>query len=241
MDVIINFRADFKAYLLSQLIRQGYQIDPDKSLSDVAYTYFNLWRRTITPRSRIVHESSVFYCPPEYADAYQILKIKLIKGEDVSSYLSKKLLDPNYNDHLLNDFGIHHLHLGDKLDRHGFISRTNSLLFAYVMNENCFCINIFSHAAWCDKEIVNILHNDWPEIFTFYRINGIQAGDFDDENGRPMLRKCGVQMPIRFGDKLYLPLGGGITTAGTSIIATQYVLKYLCLIQNLEKYVRINM
>ena len=55
---------------------------------------------------------------------------KIRKGEDLT-HLSKRITDLDYNDALLNDCGIHHLHLGIDVDDSGFDTRIGPLLFVH--------------------------------------------------------------------------------------------------------------
>ncbi|MCM0755615.1 hypothetical protein M7784_10200 [Desulfovibrio aminophilus] len=240
MDVDLDFRADFKDYLLAQFTKQGYQIPQEKPLQEIAYLYFNFQRRSIPLCPRAILESSEFHCPSEHAVGYLALKEKLITGQNANPYLSKRLRDVHYNDPLLNDWGIHHFHLGTDLDQSGFVERTKKLLFAFVTNHKVYCINIYDHLSWCNKDIMNVLYNNWPDLFEHKIIKGISPSVFDDDEYISTFRKSGIMSPIRFGNSMYAPLGGGLTTAKTSVRATLYANRYISVIKNFEKFIKDN-
>ena len=69
--------------------------------------------------------------PPELVDGFNILIDKIKEGIDITPHLSKKLTDLNYDDPLLNDWGIYHLHLGTEFDKRGFVNRTGPPLYFF--------------------------------------------------------------------------------------------------------------
>ncbi len=50
------------------------------------------------------------------SDLFELVKKKLANGEDVRPHLSNRYTDPNYSDSLLNDWKIHHQHLGTTME-----------------------------------------------------------------------------------------------------------------------------
>lgn len=66
---------------------------------------------------------------------YKTLKAKFANGDDVTPHLSSNILNDTYEDYLLNDWGIHHFHLGQNISD-GFAGRTGPLLFALITNSN---------------------------------------------------------------------------------------------------------
>ena len=53
-------------------------------------------------------------------------------------------------DGLLNEWGVHHLHLGTKSysKNHAFIARTGPLLLALIAEDDFYAINVYLHGAW---------------------------------------------------------------------------------------------
>lgn len=53
-------------------------------------------------------------CPSELQFGLDLVMTNIEQGVDLGPYLSKKIADLDYDDDLLNDWGVHHLHLGTK-------------------------------------------------------------------------------------------------------------------------------
>lgn len=243
MTLTIDFSADWKAYMLSDIAGQGYQVASSETIDSISYKFFNVRRRRLQTRPRNVHESSEFQCPVNLSNGYQSLKAKLAAGEDVTPHLSKSLLDVNYDDPLLNDWGIHHFHLGQKVESSGFIDRTGPLLFAFVTPDDVYCINVFPHGAWTEQELIKILHRNWPATIADFKLNGVLGLEHSVSNQDiAKLRKAGVQTMVEVGPGVvYAPMGGGYSTAGTSIRATMQSDNYRRIVRSLEEHVRENL
>ena len=165
----------------------------------------------------------------------------MAKGDDVNSHLSKTILSDNFEDPLLNDWGIHHFHLGESV-YNGFAERTGPLLFALVKDSDVYFINVLAHGAWSEQELIRTLHNEWPESIVNYRLNGVLglAGQPTNED-IAQLRKVGVQTMVQIEDGVvYGPIGGGYSTAGTSVQSRMLANRYHQLVRDIEKHVKEN-
>ena len=103
--------------------------DPFKLIS----FYFGVARRLITPRRRKIHKSRGFVCPEKHLGALAEIESLIKAGDNLSRYLSNNITNLKNVDTLLNGWGVHHLHLGDRVDskkgkNKGFMKRTDPLL-----------------------------------------------------------------------------------------------------------------
>lgn len=145
-------------------------------------------------------------------------------------------------DLLLNDWGIHHFHLGQNPEKSGFIERTGPLLFAHVTADSVFCLGVYPHGSWTQQDLIRVIHENWPGVISTKKINGIIELSHtltDDEIAQ--LRKAGVQTMVQVAPGIvYTPLGGGYSTAGTSVESTMRVNWYMRLLRNLEDHIKEN-
>ena len=116
----IDFFSDWIVLLENDLTGFGYNT-VGLSNEKIQIAYFNIKRRLIEPIKRDILKSREFTCPVERAIGLQRLEQEIKNGSDLKPYLSKYILDIDYNDNLLNHWGIYHLHLGDHVEASGFI------------------------------------------------------------------------------------------------------------------------
>lgn len=194
---------------------QGYKVQQGTSDENISLQYFNLQRRLVTPAPREVLFSNNFTCPVQLQASLDYVVEKITKGESIKSNLSKKILKLEYNDDLLNDWGVYHLHLGTSLDNEGFAKRTGPLLFAKFDYDSAYLINVMPHGSWTKKEIIITIHDNWPESIAQFRMkfDGLEKEITDD--ARKMLRRHHILSVVEVEDGIiYGPLGGGYTTSG---------------------------
>lgn len=248
-ELKLDFSKDWTRYLKKQLENVGYKTGTKDT--DIHYQYFNLMNRLVGVKPRKVLVSKDFNIPEGYEDAIQAIRVKIEKGEDINSHLSTSLLDSNYNDGLLNDWGIYHLHLGTKLKkirnkgsrRKGvFVERTGPLLFMRFDKEKAYMINVMEHNNWAKKEVIKIIHENWPESIEKYLMKGVQvvSPQLNDE-AHEALRKHGITSMVQLEEGvIYMPLGGGVASNGDSTAVVMTCLHYSNLIRGLELKVKNN-
>jgi hypothetical protein len=241
MEIKINLTSDWTQYLRSAITAAGYSVSATESLDELSYKYFNIRKRTVPDLCRAVHESRKLLCPQEHQLGYSALKTKFVTGNAVTPHLSKTILSDSYEDQLLNDWGIHHFHLGQNVSN-GFADRTGPLLFALVTNTDVYCIDIKSHGAWSEQEFIKTLHEEWPEAIQNYRINGVLGLAYQPTNDDiSTLRRAGVQTMIQIEEGVvYGPIGGGYSSAGTSVESRMLACRFQRMIIDIEKNVKEN-
>ncbi|MCM2318754.1 MAG: hypothetical protein NDI93_05420 [Pseudomonas sp.] len=241
MDIEIDLSNDWDEYLRNEIVAAGYAADSNDSPDDLSYKFFNIHKRKVTVAPRTVYESSTLFCPEEHRSGYEALKTKFSNGDDITPNLSKTILSDNYEDSLLNDWGIHHFHLGENISN-GFAERTGPLLFALVKDSAIYCVDIKAHGAWSEQNLIRTLHTEWPESISSYRINGVLGLSHQLSNDDiAKLRKAGVQTMVQVEEGVvYGPIGGGYSTAGTSVQSRMQADRYHGLICDIEKHVKEN-
>ncbi|MEH0688751.1 hypothetical protein H4F17_06730 [Vibrio cholerae] len=194
----------------------------------ISYQYLNVLRRRVEPRPRKVVIHPELTCPESCREGYAALVFNLEFGGDVNRHLSSNIIQANYQDGFLNDYGLHHFHLGSGIESNGkskgFVKRTGPVLLAYITENIAYLIDIKVHGMcgdpyiWTDQNIIEKLHNEWPhsiEQFRFKRV--LASGVIPTQNEKKELRKSGVNTAIEMPDgTLYMSPGGGVTCAKTS-------------------------
>lgn len=241
MNLLIDFYADWIEILRHQLLKAGYTVALEEDRQNIAFKYFNIRKREIIPRPRKVLISKDLVCPLDLIPALDSFKMKAATGESLMPYQSKNILKADFNDPLLNDWGIHHFHLGIAPDiKHpDFVSRSGPLLFAKITSECIFIIQISPHGSWSNKELVEILHSNWPETLKSHKIETIYPRLAEDQI--KILRKKCVQSFISLNDgTVYGLLGGGYTVSGLAMDVVAVSDKYFKIFGKLQHYVETN-
>ncbi len=105
------------------------------------------------------------------------------RGADLTKYLSrrvrssftlprkfgkKRLSQLEHLDLLLNDWGVHHLHLSTAVEADGFVERNDPLLFAMFRSEKAYFLDIGTHQSFADDRLVRIAVENWPSDQLFW-------------------------------------------------------------------------
>ncbi|ADC49267.1 hypothetical protein BpOF4_06025 [Alkalihalophilus pseudofirmus OF4] len=173
-DVKIDFYNDWIQHLKRSLISLGYE--PPESPKEISFQYFNFLRRIVPPIPRKVLLSREFTFRNDMREGLELIIEKVEKGIDLGPHLSSNIFDVEYNDDLLNDWGIYHLHLGTKIrKKDGLIERTGPLLFVRFDNQFAYFINIMNHGSWTNQDMVRIIHKNWPSSIKSFRLKEISG------------------------------------------------------------------
>jgi hypothetical protein len=212
----------------------------------VCMQWFNLRRRRLTARPRTVivsRELGSKKLPQDQIDALNRIEAASKAGEDLWPYLSRSVDELEYNDAMLNDWGVHHMHLGAPARPGEFVKRTGPLLFVLARPDELYFIDIFAHGSWADEDVVEILHTNWPALIARSRLNSMLtlAGPQPTRKEREQLRKAGATAPFQTRDgTIYLMLGGGYATSGMSIDAVTWGDRLLNMAWHLEDDFKVN-
>lgn len=248
MDIEMNFVSDWQDIMISDMTAEGLKFSNTTPKDLLVIRYFTYLRKkggqTLLPRR--VHKSKEFTCPPELEAGFNKLVEALQNGEDISPYLSKKVDDISSIDGMFNDWGVLHLHLGDKPDPKDtrFIERTGPLLFLYLKSEDAYLINVYEHGNWTDRSILQIVHDNWPELIKPYVLNGVlRLGQLYTEKQHAALRNSGITVPIELKDHngdiiVIVPPGLGITSSKDALQDVRSYQAQIKEIHKIEKYVQ---
>lgn len=200
--------------------------------------------RLIEPKERFSYFSKGFWTriPKECISAVHLLADKFEYGENVNPYQSKTIKLNNLSekkgrrtDLLWADWNIHHFHLptSNPLDKDGFSSRSEYLLFAYVGNDYVCFLDVKHHKdddCFSNPFFIQQIVESWPQLAESKRIKGISIGDKLNAKEIAEFRKNGLMAPISLNGNVYM-MGQGISTAGTP---TNDIVLYDMLLSEIE-------
>lgn len=200
MDLI----SDWYNELIKQMKKLNLKFDESKNRSTLIIEYINFLRKRDLGKKWSICKSKEFYCPPKYMKAIEDIEAILENGGDILPYLSTRIDNLSFQDGLFNDWGVLHLHLGDKPHpkKQGFISRTGPLLFLYKDDGVAYFLDVFTHNDWTNKKVLQIIQNNWPELLDKYRLSeatGVTSNYSENEYSE--LRKAGAFVFIELKDK----------------------------------------
>ena len=223
----INFLADLKEIITQELCSLGHPPKDEEDLDTVLTRYLNLLLRrppTIVWTVNQSQELANKILPEEITLGLQQFIEKAESGQDLTPHLSTQSDNPDYQDLMFYDWGIFHFHLGTNPQprRQGFVERTDDLLFAIADSHTArmYLIDIHPHrGGFTNQDLLRILEENWPEIIEPYALKGVDgltdhASDSDIDSFRKASINTVLQTP---GGRFLIAMGGGITSAGTSL------------------------
>lgn len=235
-----TFQADIRQFVLSTI-----PVAPDdlaalnsKGAVELLAIYANWRRRYVDPMPRKIHTSSAFRTSayqnsPGIRTDIPALVAKIERGDDVRPHLSarvttgfervdpakpKKVTARRDMDMLLNDWGVHHLHLSSASGPNGFTKRGPIVLLGAFTNTDAYLIDLVEHGRWSDDNIVRIMAREWPDAGLIYQAHGMMADSASPTTEeRAALRSVGMQAMVNIGPDVYF--GGGFASNGIASLA----------------------
>lgn len=173
--------------------------------------------------------------------AYQGLHHAILDGDDINHFQGRGVQrndssGRNRNDRtdlLWADWGIHHLHLAEKPDEgKDFSDRSDYLLFAMFFQDVALFIDVQPHSTdpkhehgdplrFAREDLIRVVARNWPNVMKPFQLRGVVAPEtgFGDE-GRKILRRKGIEVPLVIDGAAYFAPGRGVTSASTPGIVT---------------------
>jgi hypothetical protein len=215
-----SFDNDVFAWSSSILKRHGHTFPKcDDPLTPLARV-FTLARSLIAPIPRQIKVAKNFVCPGHLKIGFEQVIGEIAQGVDLSPRASRKQREIKvFVDKMLADWGIHHLHLGtaliEKGRNKGLIQGDKEILFVYMTYDCAYIIGIYDHSSWAKEEILQIVHDNWPELIEVYRLPRDTELIRDvTEADRLGYRNHNINTFTKVRDALYFSPGGGLTCGG---------------------------
>ena len=242
----IGRKVDFKSDLIEIVKRyfttEGISFENTGDASDFAARYCEMRIRRIVPKPRCVHFSSEIHNSLgklaretnvdkregalEARRTVCYLRHLFVSGERVTQHLSKNVNDSSSQDGLLWDFGMHHFHLSRKLEKSGFVERSDYLLFAIVADTEVFFVDVRRHEdpeklGWVRQDLLKIVFVNWPELTDALVLHGVSGDTLTDKEKKELRRKNINHVP-NIGTQPVAPLGGGDGTLPAGVFVAEF-------------------
>ena len=220
----VNYLAQFQAEILRVLPTRSVR-EKDAflklELREQAWRFLNWQSRLVHPHPRKVYKALGFDEAPmvkQNRKAVEMLLAGIAQGEVVGRHLSKDITNgycihsldrkngPDF-DLLLNEWGIHHLHIVP--------GRSRELLYVIFLPGAAFALTVAPHGSWTSGELVETAISSWPDFRLFIPLNGIVPPRKNYSEGEhAQLRKVGLGTIYTFDSKAWISrVTLGITTA----------------------------
>jgi hypothetical protein len=216
MELVDEILKDYSDYCHSKLIDAFGSYDTNQY--DPIYWYQRYKHRIIDNRPRELVEASGLSIPSSYTFAYENIKQDILNGESLKKYQSRKLKKLDYDDDMLSHWEIQHLHLGIIIQADGYIKRTDDLLFVFFKNNKAYIVGMYNHASWCDIEIIDAIHNNWPSELTVLKSNSDTSRLTRDQYKALRSKNACANVVVSDGTE-YMAPGVGVTANGAPIAA----------------------
>ena len=216
LQIELDFKNDWIGYLRKNgLPACGLKYKEKLSPKENTIRFLNAYNRRIPlAKPRKVLLSKELLIPPQFQQDYEALVALILAGGDLKPYLSRHIVTrnrPDWNDGLLNSWGIQHLHFR----REG----TDHLLFCVITDADVYLIQVLPHdeQQWVNTQLIQILHDNWPETIARANHSLMKPEEFSTSK-RQSLRGYNANFAVTVANgTVYLPPAGGTTASGDSI------------------------
>jgi hypothetical protein len=243
-----DFQEDIKEELQRLASQIGFKISLKKDFSSILLDYLTVRFKLIQPKIRKIHTNPELFkaliSHPKRKEIETIMKLAL-QGQNLNCFQSKRLLQSNFHDLIQQEWKIYHFHLSTVLDsKSDFVKQVDSLLFAYIDDENIAFLGIDKHrdGVFADEKWIEILHDKFP--FLIEKLKDTKIKDIRPEL-TPVERQIFWNKGFTIGmvkvrDTVYHTPGLGRAVSGHSIAATTTATDIRRWIYNLKKSINEN-
>ncbi|MDC5210408.1 hypothetical protein OHW47_13075 [Acinetobacter baumannii] len=229
MEIKNEIAKDYEEYCHQKLISEfGSYKSGNK---DPIHLYHRYKYRIINARPRDVIEPSDLVIPPEHLPAYRKIVSDIKAGNSLNKYQSRNLKRLDYDDDMLSHWRIQHFHLGETIESDGYVSRTSDLLFILFSNTEAHIIGFFSHGDWCEVDIIETIHNNWPNLLISFKSESTSEPLTEEQYKILRKKNANTTVKVQDGTEYHAP-GFGVVANGSPIEAITNVQRILITFEN---------
>jgi hypothetical protein len=242
----MNLIADLRTIITKEFQAEG-KNPTATDIEQMLYQFFNIFmKKQVVAKPRSIFTSKELEQKksnnPIWLQDFMVIVGKIENGDDINEHLSKLSVNAKYNDPMLNDWGIHHIHLSTtkKTPSQKFYDRSAYLLLAFFQDDVTYLIEVLPHpdhqdkVFWSQKNIIEIINNNWGKLLENWQLKGVVGTERNTSDiERSQLREVHINSPIQLGGQVFMGPGGGTTAAGTSV---EVQMSCDNLLENLERF-----
>ncbi|WP_209369598.1 hypothetical protein [Priestia megaterium] len=224
----MNLLKDLNGILQAELNKLGYRQIQKKDTHNLLAALFNVQDKTVSVKRRRVYiseELKVKEVEEPYNDYLKQIRNKFKNGKDINPHLSGGSTKLYKKDPLLYDWGIHHLHLNNKLNSKGLIERSDYLLFFILKEDVVYFIDVSKHkledrTEFSQQYLLGIVKRNWPYLLEPFKLP-VTLSRKNDDKAHSLLRGAGIATFVDVDGEAYGLMGGGISSAKTNLTHTR--------------------
>lgn len=228
---------------------------------ELTIVFFNWLERLVHPHPRTIFKSREYSAnvlpPDKVRDLEQLIK-KIQNGDDLTPHLSsrvlqgfaprarttpttkKKLSSRKDLDLLLNEWGIHHLHLSHDVESDGFVGG-DEILFAIFTPDAAYLLDVTQHGQWTNQHFVEVAVRNWPSAGLFHAMKGVIGSAWNaSQSERKQLRSAGITSSVEVDGRVYLSRTVGLSASGHSLHASTRALRLFDAIEQITEKLKQN-
>jgi hypothetical protein len=212
VPVHADFWTDVRLHVLQLLTELGVSLPAAEQIDAhrVCVSYFHVAHKRLEPRRRAVHWSRELASKTLSEDVLvgvRLIEMRSIAGDSLEPHFSERATRAHTHDWLLNDWGIHHLHV--------HAHRGDDLLYALAEPDDLYLLDVRTHNAMADVDLLETVLANWAQLLRpLLGLKGPPDGKNPTAEELQEARRSGVQPLLTLSDGLvYGPRGGGLTTA----------------------------
>lgn len=239
----MDFKSDLRRIIQEEFSVLGISYTQN-DLRELCIHYMNTKFKLIQPGKRVVtvsNEYSAKVTGQPFEPILDDIKSKFIHGVDINPHLSKQILKPDFDDYLLSDWSIHHIHISNSRTNPSdyFYDRSDKLLFALVRDGIVYFVDVRPHNetnVFSNREILEIVDRNWPEITNQFVLDGVIGVTHNCNNEEiAIARKKGLNVCLEINGKVIAPMGLGLMTSGDAFKSVNATHNLLDAIDNRER------
>lgn len=238
----MDFENDLKSGIIYISKEMGFKISTDQDLNKILLDYLTVRTKIIEPKIRKILINPDFLIElinhPKRREIETIISYAK-NGENLNMFHSRRVFQTNFHDHLQQEWNIYHFHLSLEKDHKSvFVKQVNSLLFAYIDEDNIVFLGSETHkkGIFGDVKWIEVLHDHFPQLIEKYRDNKI-TDIYPKLNSveRQIIWNKGYSLGMtKIRDTVYHNPGIGQMTSGHSINVSKTAMDILRWINKLK-------